>query len=277
MTDADVAAVQKPEITLDNWYHVGPFSASDQNAAFHTAYPPEKGVDLDETFAEGQRKWEARPAWKDGQVHVVFEGQYVANYLYRRVVVPAATRLPISLGSDDGIKVFLNGKQVLANNVGRGAAADQERVTLDLAPGVNHLLLKIVNFTGPSGFYFRADTDKADVSTDVLAMLLHSSPEERTEQQRGALREYFRQRDGELQQRLAAVARAKTPLPPDKGLQQRKRKLQDAQQPLPVDPKLAAVRQDVQTSQQQLENKRLTVAQDLAWALINSPAFLFNH
>ena len=27
----------------------------------------------------------------------------------------------------------------------------------------------------------------------------------------------------------------------------------------------------------QSENKRLTVVQDLTWALINSPGFLFNH
>ena len=26
-----------------------------------------------------------------------------------------------------------------------------------------------------------------------------------------------------------------------------------------------------------IKNKRLTAAQDLAWALINNPAFLFNH
>ncbi len=277
VTHADVAAIQPPEIKLQEWYHVGPFPGGERDLAFSTPYPPEERVELGETFQEGKLQWQARPAWKDGQVHMVFQGQNAANYIYRRVVAPVATRLPISLGSDDAIKVFLNGKQLLAHNIGRGAAADQELLTLDLAAGVNHLLLKIVNFSGPSGFFFRADTDKAELSADVLAALLHASPEERTEQQRGTLREYFRQRDGELQQRVAAVARAKRPLPPDAGLQQREKRLQDARQPLSLDPKLVALRKDVQISQQQLNNKRLTVAQDLAWALINSPAFLFNH
>jgi hypothetical protein len=50
-----------------------------------------------------------------------------------------------------------------------------------------------------------------------------------------------------------------------------------AQQPLPVDPKLRQLRRAVALSEEQLKNKRLTVAQDIVWALINNPAFLYNH
>jgi hypothetical protein len=37
------------------------------------------------------------------------------------------------------------------------------------------------------------------------------------------------------------------------------------------------LRVDAQASTRQTENTRLTVVQDLTWALINSPGFLFNH
>ena len=73
------------------------------------------------------------------------------------IKVDSPRDLPISLGSDDGIKVFLNGKQILANNIGRGAEPDQEKITLNLKKGENFLLLKIHNGSGPSGFYFKAD------------------------------------------------------------------------------------------------------------------------
>ncbi len=49
--------------------------------------------------------------------------------------------------------------QIHANNIGRGAAPDQEKVNLQLRKGDNYLLLKIHNGAGPSGFYFRADAN----------------------------------------------------------------------------------------------------------------------
>ena len=55
-----------------------------------------------------------------------------------------------------------------------------------------------------------------------------------------------------------------------------KAKLDEAKLPLPVDPKFARLQRAVQLSESQLKDARLTAAQDLAWALINTSAFLFN-
>jgi hypothetical protein len=43
-----------------------------------------------------------------------------------------------------------------------------------------------------------------------------------------------------------------------------------------LDPKLVQLRKDAAQSKTQLANLRLTGVQDLTWALINTPAFLFN-
>ncbi|NOS71924.1 MAG: hypothetical protein HOP33_18585, partial [Verrucomicrobia bacterium] len=50
-----------------------------------------------------------------------------------------------------------------------------------------------------------------------------------------------------------------------------------AEEPIRLDPYLVQLREDAKASGRQNENKRLTVVQDLTWALINSPGFLFNH
>ena len=47
--------------------------------------------------------------------------------------------------------------------------------------------------------------------------------------------------------------------------------------PLVEDARLVRLRADVQESEVQRKQLRLTAAEDITWALINSPAFLFNH
>ena len=94
------------------------------------------------------------PELVDGQVHESTP-QVAAMYFRRSVSAPTARRMELSLGSDDAIKVWVNGAEVLAKNVARGAQPDQERVTVDLAAGENDLLVKIVNTGGRSGIYFK--------------------------------------------------------------------------------------------------------------------------
>ena len=62
----------------------------------------------------------------------------------------------------------------------------------------------------------------------------------------------------------------------DPGVLQRRDALTKAELPIKLDPKLVQLRQDSAQSKTLMANKRLTAAQDLTWALINTPAFLFN-
>src|SRR5205085_23577 len=68
----------------------------------------------------------------------------------------AATELPVSLGSDDTLTVWLNGEKVHAENTARAAAPDQARLTLKLKPGRNQFLMKICQGGGEWAFYFAA-------------------------------------------------------------------------------------------------------------------------
>ena len=107
--------------------------------------------------------------------------------------------------------------------------------------------------------------------------ILATAPELRTPAQRELLMAHFRATDGEFIRRLNLVAQSKAPLPPDAMLAQLRAKIVEAGLPVPVDARLAQLRKDVEMSIAQAAARRLTVAQDVAWALINSPSFLFNH
>ena len=74
-----------------------------------------------------------------------------------------------------------------------------------------------------------------------------------------------------------ALANAKKPRPIDPKLKALQEALTRVEKPLPEDPQLRAYKRAVDLSTKQLSNKRLYGAQDIAWALINNPAFLFNH
>ena len=50
-----------------------------------------------------------------------------------------------------------------------------------------------------------------------------------------------------------------------------------AEKPVPVPSGIIRLHQDMTASVEQMSNRRLTAAQDLVWALINSPEYLFNH
>ena len=106
---------------------------------------------------------------------------------------------------------------------------------------------------------------------------LATTADKRSEEQQGKLMELFRARDEELKKKSAAVLESTKPLPADPKLEQLKKELEDAKRPIPDDAQLTVLRRDLKQSSIQLSNRRLTAAQDLAWALMNSPAFLFNH
>jgi hypothetical protein len=75
----------------------------------------------------------------------------------------------------------------------------------------------------------------------------------------------------------AELAAAAAPLPPDPKLVALNADLAAAEQAVADDPAIVRLRADHATSARQLADRRLTATQDLAWALINSPAFFFNH
>ena len=99
----------------------------------------------------------------------------------------------------------------------------------------------------------------------------------RTEAQKNLLASYFRAVDTDLRSKVDALNASKAPLPIDPKLKELRDQLEFAQRPVQPDPALVDLRHDLEMSVQQATVRRLTAAQDITWALINSPAFLFNH
>jgi mono/diheme cytochrome c family protein len=112
--------------------------------------------------------------------------------------------------------------------------------------------------------------------SDELRAILSTDAAQRTDDQKNSLAKYYQKVDGELVKKNAAVAEAKKPLPIDPRLKELQDSLVQVSKPVPLDTALVQLRSDSAQSVKQVADARLTAAQDLVWALINSPAFLFN-
>ena len=86
-----------------------------------------------------------------------FDNWFAAAYAWAQVDMPDETTAILGIGSDDSVKVWLNGELVHEHweEYGRGAAPDNDRVAVTFRKGVNQLVLKIQNGGGPWGFCCR--------------------------------------------------------------------------------------------------------------------------
>jgi hypothetical protein len=149
---------------IPEWYVIGPFpnvrNDSLQRLGLDTPYGPEREIRLDATYegVNGQRvSWAQKQTPPKGRFDLYDFDPYemVVVYALTYVYSPRAATVPLLLGSDDGVKVFLNGKEIHRFLAVRVAAPDQDRISLTLKEGWNALLLKIENNYGGYNFYAR--------------------------------------------------------------------------------------------------------------------------
>merc|ERR1711964_215319 len=115
-TVSDKYAQMKPRPTVENWYSVGPFPTEN----FAQVHEPEKWtVNLDQTYEIGNKTlvWKEEKKYDDGKIHSTQIPDKHSLFLYRLIHSSADQRITLSLGSDDAIKGWVNGTEVLANNV----------------------------------------------------------------------------------------------------------------------------------------------------------------
>ncbi|MHB9133361.1 MAG: hypothetical protein ACYDBB_20025 [Armatimonadota bacterium] len=154
------------QLMVQDWYVAGPF-ANVKGTGFATAYTPEKGtVDLKATYTgvnDAQVTWKHVPPVNPtglgaGSINFlthIGNQSDVCAYAYTRIFSDRDRAVSVFTGSDDTITVWVNGKQVLAKDVYRGAAPDSEQATVQLKKGINDVLVKVCQGSGGWEFYLR--------------------------------------------------------------------------------------------------------------------------
>jgi len=134
----------------DKWMVVGPFDSLDRKG-FDREYGPEREIALDKKY-QGKNGshvgWQQVDSARDGRLelskHYANE-EYAVCYALTHVHSPDARTVKLLVGSDDGVKIWVNGEQVINSFALRGAAPDQDAVMIQLQEGWNRILAKVEN------------------------------------------------------------------------------------------------------------------------------------
>lgn len=126
------------------WQVAGPYQQAGKayQELFDVVFPPETG--------EAARvAWKPLPAGLDAQRPFVMDvlkalgGEQCVAYLRTRIYSDKEQPARLEYGSDDGVKIWLNGKQVTALNVARPLTPGSDKVEVVLQAGWNTLMVKL--------------------------------------------------------------------------------------------------------------------------------------
>jgi hypothetical protein len=109
-----------------------------------------------------------------------------------------------------------------------------------------------------------------------VASAVKTAPAKRAEAEQKALTAYVEKNNADLAKLIAEHLTQKRPRPADPKITGLNAALAKAKNPVVEPQSLVQIRSDTNYSIEQAANRRLTAAQDLVWALVNSPSFLFN-
>lgn len=165
---------------IKDWLIVGPFpncencpelsyKHTEQCTGFYTDYLKSIGGEKNALPTEGtkvkvadkniEREWFAHHSTED-KIHLakmLKPKNMVVAYAFCQIKSSEEQKTILSVGSNDGIRVFLNGEEVHESHefTGRWLQADNDYVPVTLKKGINNLMLKIDQGTGDFGYVAR--------------------------------------------------------------------------------------------------------------------------
>lgn len=164
---------QLPDVTWGDWHLLTSFPGREKGT-LKTVLPPEEelarmaangpGPDLTKTYKgklDSQAAWQDFDGPNDMPLDLRVNKDKALNnnatcYLYRTVKTDKAVSINVTMGSDDGLRFWVNGALIVDADLPRGLDPEAHKVTLQLEPGVNHLFAKVSQ--GAVGWDFQMNT-----------------------------------------------------------------------------------------------------------------------
>ncbi len=146
-----------------DWMVIGPFPFDEGLDGNH---PPERELKMEEVYTgmNSTIGWQKTETGPEGYLNFIslFNQDDAAAvdmigmaYAYTEIASPDDREVTLTLGSNDGAKIWLNGEIIYNVHVGRSAIADQVFLKIHLKKGTNKILAKVENLGANWGLYMR--------------------------------------------------------------------------------------------------------------------------
>jgi HEAT repeat protein len=146
--------IEKSSDFIASWQVTGPYeeAGKDYIALFDIPFPPEKAEAKDVTWRVISAPPDpAKPGLVD-LLKLVDTGEQKLVYVRTWIQSPKAQDARLEFGSDDGIKIWLNGEKVYGASAGGKCIAGAHKADVALKEGWNLLFVKITQCSGPWEF-----------------------------------------------------------------------------------------------------------------------------
>jgi len=154
-----IEAVETAEHYVKDWWIIGPFD-NEERKGFATVYEPEKEFDTTKTYSgkNGAKvNWKKYPGEAIGFVNFAKSfavKKNVVSYAFRNMHLTEAKTMRFGVGSNDGVRVWINGKLELDRPVLRKAVPNDDVISVPMKKGNNTILVKVDQLGNKWGFYF---------------------------------------------------------------------------------------------------------------------------
>jgi hypothetical protein len=144
---------------ITDWKVIGPFDNQDAKALARVLGPEQDpdAIQSHKGIGGAVLNWKNRNDKTSGYVDFtkIFKPtESVVAYAFRKVNVPADQKIKFGVGSNDGVKVWINNKLVLDRPLSRKAEPNQDTIQVPLHKGENTILVKVDQLKRAWGFYF---------------------------------------------------------------------------------------------------------------------------
>ncbi len=141
------------------WEVSGPYmqEGKSYNELFDIPFAPETDGGKGAKWRKMPEGTDAGRPWYLDLLKALDGGEQRVAYLRTKLQWPAERQVKLWIGSDDGNKVWVNGKLVHTNNVARAFAPDQDSATVTLKKGENIIMMKITQNNLPWGASLRIE------------------------------------------------------------------------------------------------------------------------